>query len=119
MKDWLGNEYGVGDKIIYAASHGNHGRSMVIAEVLKFNPTTITVRPLHDSRRGRRIFNGHVDTRTGKPVDPYSNKSWNSEDVWIMLPERVLQPLIKRVDFPAKPVALKVTKNITKWTGNG
>ena len=119
MKDWLGNEFGVGDLIIYAVSHGSHGHSMVVAELLKFNPTTVTVQPLHDSRRGRRTSTGHVDTRTGKSIDPYSSKGWHSDDIWVMKPARNLQPHIKRVELPAKPVALKITKNITRWSGNG
>jgi hypothetical protein len=125
LKDWLGQEYDVGDKIIYAASHGNHGHSMVIAEVIKFGVSTVTVRPLNDSRSGKRKNYGYLDERSGNSLDPYSAKNWDSSDVWDLVytmhsvKRRNLHPYIKRVELPAKPVALKIAKNITKWVDNG
>lgn len=91
MKDFLGNEYDVGDKVLYAAMSGR-SVTMVLAEVVSINPKnegkfTVTVRPLASSRwkqhHGRDYY---VDTRTGEKVTHlYSSGNYESPDYWAKL----------------------------------
>lgn len=91
MKDWLGNEYDVGDLVLYAAMSGRCV-TMVLGRVLEIyqgpkygygykrqdkldddeKETKVKVQPLKSSRwkqhYGRTRY---VDTRTGKGIDPY------------------------------------------------
>lgn len=102
MKDWLGNDYGPGDRILYAAAAGR-SITMVLAEVVSINEliydeeryqfvridtapgatiaesterkTSVTVQPLKSSRWEQH--GGHtryIDTRTGKGIDPFLDK---------------------------------------------
>ena len=76
MKDFLGQNWTVGDTIIYGAGSGR-SITMVVAKVNKIrlnedgSVKSVTVTPLKSSRwqqhYGRTRF---VDTRTGKNVDP-------------------------------------------------
>jgi hypothetical protein len=96
MKDFLGNEYGEGDLVIYGASSGRC-INMVIGRVVSIkqrarisngsgyknellvdrdgNPVyTVRVQPLHSSRWSQhdpRTY--YVDTRTGKKVDRHEH----------------------------------------------
>lgn len=72
MKDWLGNEYDVGDLVLYAAMSGR-SVTMVLARVLAFNESgSVSLCPVKSSRwkqhYGRSFY---IDTRTGKRIDPY------------------------------------------------
>ena len=102
MKDWLGNDYGPGDTVLYAAQSGR-SVTMVLGKVVSINElifdeaergfvriekasdtairngaehkTTVTVQPLKSSRWKQHY--GHtryVDTRTGKGIDPWLDK---------------------------------------------
>ena len=88
MKDWLGNEYNKGDKVLYAAMSGR-SVTMVLAEVVSINPKkddkfTVTVRPLGSSRW--KQHHGHdyyVDTRTGEKVtNLYSGANYTNPEYW-------------------------------------
>lgn len=147
MQDWLGSEYEVGDKIIYAAMSGR-SCTMTIAEVVKFNDSgTVSVRPIRSSRwkqnRGRTKY---IDKRTGKPLDPYHNsKGIKTESGWglseegpvLSMQERerllksgekawkdlvyigvVFHDWVEIVSNEPGIVTLSVTENITKWTGD-
>lgn len=101
MRDFLGNEYGPGDLVIYAAASGR-SITMIIGRVVKVNERTetdydytgagvlrtkkpmldkdgnqlysVTVQPLNSSRwRQHDSRTYYVDTRTGKNVDRYSH----------------------------------------------
>lgn len=95
MKDWLGNEYDVGDKVLYAAASGR-SITMVLAEVVRIfevpenswdedgpKVTKVSVQPLRSSRweqhSGRTRY---LDTRTGKYVDPFRNKKHSVGGYW-------------------------------------
>lgn len=72
MKDWLGNEYDVGDLVLYAAMSGR-SVTMVLARVLAFNESgSVSLCPVKSSRwkqhYGRSYY---IDNRTGKRIDPY------------------------------------------------
>lgn len=73
MKDFLGNEYGPGDVIVYAAMSGR-SVTMVKATVVSINDGgTVTVRPVESSRW--RHYSGrtrYIDKRTGKGIDPFA-----------------------------------------------
>jgi hypothetical protein len=147
MKDWLGQDIGVGDKVLYAAGSGR-SITMVIAEIVKFNEKSVSVMPVASSRW--KQHNGedyYIDTRTGKQVRPYG-KGWGDPQVWSRLGYYKVLSTGEEVsnarrtsllnsghpyeDFKyhhselqpyiekhnkMKPVTLTVTKNITKWTG--
>jgi hypothetical protein len=99
MKDWLGNDFGPGDTVLYAAQSGR-SVTMVLATVVSINElyeieyckwhriesdtivpadaerrTTVTVQPLKSSRweqhYGRTRY---IDTRTGKGINPWLDK---------------------------------------------
>jgi hypothetical protein len=94
VKDFLGNEYGVGDKVLYAAMSGR-SVTMVLAEVVRIfeapkygqayekvdelgpddKEIHVSVQPLSSSRwkqhYGRTRY---IDSRTGKGIDPFSGK---------------------------------------------
>lgn len=102
MRDFLGNEYGPGDLVIYAAASGR-SITMVIGRVVKVSERqerdycekvdgtwgyvrkpvldkeghqvySVTVQPLNSSRwRQHNSRTYYVDTRTGKNVDRYSH----------------------------------------------
>lgn len=131
MKDWLGQEYGVGDLVIYPAAHGNHGANMRMARVVRFNENTVTVQPLKSARYGDMKSCCHVDTRTWRRIDPYSNSNWKNPDIWVNplgdtyfsfvrdgSQKKSLQPWIEKKEIAASPVVVRVTKNITKWCGD-
>jgi len=66
--DWLGNEYGPGDKILYSKAYGSSGSQLVLAEVVKINKTTVTAKVLEGSRSGKSSAYTHIDSRTGKRI---------------------------------------------------
>lgn len=70
MKDWLGYEYGPGDKVLYAALNGRSA-TMVLAEVVSINDTgTVTVQPLNSARwKQHDIPSWYEDERTGKRIN--------------------------------------------------
>lgn len=88
MKDWLNQEYDVGDQVIYAAMSGR-SVTMVLAEVVEIyqakanswddeddpKVTKVKVQPIGSSRwkqhYGRTRY---IDERTGKGIDPFSGK---------------------------------------------
>lgn len=84
MKDWLGKDLAVGDKVIYAVGSGR-SITMVIGEIVGFGErtetcyhgpdqqlTTIRVQPLRSSRwKQHRGTDYYVDARSGKRIDPW------------------------------------------------
>jgi hypothetical protein len=128
MKDWLGQEYDVGDLVIYPAPHGNHGANMRLAKVVKFNKNTVTVQPLMSARYGDIRNHCYVDTRTWRRIDPYASGNWKNPDIWVNpladsysregQPKKELQPWIEIKEILASSVAIKVTVNITKVSIN-
>jgi hypothetical protein len=99
MKDWLGNDFGPGDTVLYAAQSGRCV-NMVLAEVVSINEqifdeeeyrfvpsdqatyfdsakrrTTVTVQPLKSSRWEQHYGRDrYIDTRTGKGINPWLDK---------------------------------------------
>lgn len=78
MKDFLGNEFGPGDLVVYPKSSGR-SVALVKGTVLKFNPSgSVQIQPETESWGGGRERSGttrYVDTRTGKTFDPYHDKN--------------------------------------------
>ncbi len=78
MKDFLGNEFTVGDIIVYPKTSGR-SVALVKATVLKFNESgSVSVQPELESWQGGRprgVTTHYVDTRTGKRFPPYSTRS--------------------------------------------
>jgi hypothetical protein len=102
MKDFLGNEYGEGDLVIYAAGSGR-SITMIVGRVVKISQRTskdycklegdkwgyrnvpvtdkegnpvysVRIQPLHSSRWEQHSSRiCYVDTRTGKTVDRYAH----------------------------------------------
>lgn len=75
-KDFLGQEYGVGDTIVYA---GTRDRSvqMVLAKVVKFNESgSVQVQPVQKDSRWKQHHGSSkwIDSRTGKKIDPYADE---------------------------------------------
>lgn len=94
MKDFLGQEYNVGDKVLYAAMSGRSA-CMVLAEVVEiyeapksgysdweahgFELTAdkkqlkVKLQPLNSSRwKQHSEHTRYIDTRTGKGIDPFA-----------------------------------------------
>lgn len=73
MKDWLGNEYDVGDLVLYAAGSGR-SITMVLARVVELRDNgNVKVQPLKSSRWQQHSARGYyVDTRTGRHIEPWS-----------------------------------------------
>lgn len=114
MKDWLGNEYGVGDKVVYGAS-SSHSVSMVLAEVVQIwdvyrdpdhyewavlAPGEL---PPFEQRWNRdlRIYEDtgeRVKTHTRVQVMPIRSTRWKHHG-------------------KDRKVTLTIIENITKWTG--
>lgn len=82
MKDWLGQEYGPGDKVLYAALNGRSA-TMILAEVVSLNESgTVTVQPLGSARwkqHGTRSW--YEDDRTGKHI-----QIWNDDSEHVKTP---------------------------------
>lgn len=83
MKDFLGNEYGVGDRVVYAAQSGRSA-TMVHAKVLEFKDNgNVVVQPLESSRwtqhYGRTRY---IDSRNGKGIDPTFPKHHKVKEHW-------------------------------------
>ncbi len=78
MKDFLGNDFEVGDTIVYPKMSG---RSVALCQgvVLKFNESgSVTVQPMVESWDGGRERSGttrYIDTRTGKGFSPYADSA--------------------------------------------
>lgn len=82
MQDWLGNDLGVGDMVIYPAGSGR-SITMVVGQIVDFGQRrdwsgeektapTIKIQPLGSSRWEQHYGTDYyVDTRTGKRIDPY------------------------------------------------
>jgi hypothetical protein len=102
MKDWLGNDFGPGDTVLYAAQSGR-SVTMILATVVSINElifdegsygfvridkapdsaiannaerrTTVTVQPLKSSRWKQHVGRDrYIDTRTGKGINPWLAK---------------------------------------------
>ncbi len=78
MKDFLGNEFGVGDTIVYPKMSGR-SVALVKGTVVKFNESgSVTIQPEVESWNGGRDRSGttrYIDTRTGKGFDPHAEKN--------------------------------------------
>lgn len=136
MKDWLGNEFGPGDLVLYPNLTG-HSPNMVLArvETLKENGN-VTVLPVKGSRWDHWGRTKYTDTRTGKAVDPFRNQAEHMHAQQYLNPETGERTddyyeakawSVTRVNDPFKDhireekvqskVTLTVTKNITRWMG--
>lgn len=141
MKDWLGQEFSVGDLVIYGAGSGR-SITMVLGRVTKFNAGSVGVQPLRSSRWPPPRRTRWIDNRTGKGIDPYATekhtevpahyvhkvtgKTITAEeryvlDRWERREYEYIPPVFKdyaeEVITPVQPVTISVTKNITKWNG--
>lgn len=145
--DWLGQEYDVGDTVIWAASSGR-SITMCIGTIVKFNDSgTVTVQPTNSSRWTQHSeTEKYIDSRTGKKIFAYSGGHIERDGHWLMDDGTELsyyeyqelmrvhrwqtsaQALVKyiptqfkdyvqKVVIGPKPVTLRVTENIIKWTG--
>lgn len=126
MRDFLGQEYDVGDEVLYAAMSGRSA-TMILGEVVDIfeapaskwadsgKITKVKVQPLMSSRwkqhYGRRKY---IDTRTGKSVDPFRDGSehyegWNGQEN---------QPFASHIEVvdEVRPVTITVTENVVKWS---
>lgn len=67
--DWLGNEYGPGDWVLYCRTYGS-GSQQLLAEVVSVNSTSVTAKVLRASRSGKDDYRYYdlIDSRTGKAV---------------------------------------------------
>lgn len=65
--DWLGQEYGPGDLVLYSRKYST-GSEMVLAEVKEVKATTVIARILQGSRSGKRDSVTKRDLRTGKAI---------------------------------------------------
>jgi len=135
MKDWLGNDYDVGDKVIYATMYG-HLVNMVLAEVVGIfkgpkygyagythrelteddKEIKVKLQPLKSSRwkqhYGRKVF---TDIRTGERIkNPYDDIRYVG---WDGSPNQPFREYVKVTNI-IKPVVIAVTENIVKWIGN-
>lgn len=119
ITDFLGQEIGVGDKVIYAAQSGR-AVNMIFAEVVSFSDSgSVTVTPLKSSRwKQHHGTMKWIDKRTGKGIDPYcaSGKHLKSKGgyVWADTGERLTDEELSRYramnpwggrDREIKPVA--------------
>lgn len=69
--DWLGQEYGPDDLVLYAAMSGR-SCNMVLGRVVRFGPRSVTVAPVKGARRQHGGRTRYIDTRTGKGIDPWA-----------------------------------------------
>lgn len=142
--DWLGNEFGIGDLVIYAP-RGYGQVNMHLAEVVRFTPQRIVVQPIASARHGRETAYRSVliDKRNGKRI-PNKWSSDNAEhkeraegvlvpdgtymtrEQWYALPIPrpeatytgcIWKPYVLELKVRPQPVALQVVKNVTKWNG--
>ncbi len=76
MKDWLGQEYDKGDRVIYAAGSGR-SITMIIGEVVEIKVNgNVRIQPLKSSRWKQHSARTHsIDTRTGKRIDKYHDRN--------------------------------------------
>jgi hypothetical protein len=138
VKDFLDQEFGPGDTIVYPAASGR-SINMVAATVISINEKgTVRVQPFEGARWKRSSRIRYIDTRTGKGIDPWLDEhikqpphrrhkmtglklTWEE---WHRLPflqqqdfeyvRVTLKDYVGTVDDGPAPVNLKVTKNIVK-----
>lgn len=135
--DFLGNEYGIGDTIVYAAMSGR-SVNMVLAEIVSFNESgTTTVQPLEGARwKQHSSRTRYIDSRSGKGIDPWFDKhievqrhyihnttgeriddlyeiDWRLRGEYRTVPV-VYKDYVTQVTSGPKPVTLQITKNIVK-----
>lgn len=141
--DFLGNEYGPGDYVIYGQSSGRC-INMIKAQVLEIKDNgSVKVQPLEGSRwtgHSRRSYS--IDTRTGKRIDPWrgngqhikENSYYVDEDgkrysmeehrnlPWQERARRkfnyvatVFHDYVETRTEPPKPVTISVTENIVMF----
>lgn len=142
--DWLGKEYGPGDLVIYAPRSYGGGVNMHLAEVVRFTPKCVVVRPIASARHGKETASRTVliDKRTGQRivnnwrtnnsehqarVQGYTDKEGKflSYDEFYRTyprPEVTFAPVIWKpyvLELKVQPpaVGLQVVKNVTKWEG--
>lgn len=142
--DWLGKEYGPGDLVLYSPRSYGGGCNMHLGEVVRFTAQRVVVRPIASARHGKnRGAFVYIDKRNGNKLKPYEwmNKEhmerdsgffledgtyityeqfqeypWSSKPKVIRAPI-IWKPYVLKLDILARPVALQVVKNITKWEG--
>jgi hypothetical protein len=145
MKDFLGQEYGPGDQVIYGATSGRC-INMVTGTVVKVTDKgdgkfTVQILPEKSSRWTQHDGGHHyIDNRTGKHIKPWGPKyeTYVKEHGYYELDGRklsgdgrrgllagdylratyhasVFHDWVERIDDPVKPVTITVTENIVKW----
>lgn len=143
--DFLGNEYGPGDYVIYGQS-GGRCINMIKAQVLEvLENGNVKLQPLSASR-----WTGHtgktytVDSRTGKRIDPWrgngkhikhesyyqtpNGKKYSMEEIRKLPPRQrlevtsmqnyvatVFHDYVETRTDPIAPVTIRVTENIVKF----
>lgn len=141
--DFLGNEYGPGDIVVYGQSSGRC-INMIKARVLEIKENgNVKVQPLAGSRwTGHRGKTYSVDNRTGKRIDPWAasgkhikepsyylgsdgNKYSMEEHRRLPWQERttlkfnyvatVFHDYVETRTDPVAPVTIQITENIVKF----
>lgn len=133
MQDWLGNEYGEGDLVLYPRQL-SHSTSITLGRVVTVREKTVTVMPVKSSRYKHWGRTRYIDTRTGKPIDPYrgdhlaeggcylnpdTGERTSDSHVarsWDRYEYRPHKDYI-RSENTQSPVTLTVLENITRWPG--
>lgn len=141
MIDFLGNEFGVGDYIVYPAGSGR-SITMVKAQVVRFTESSVVVQPLDSARwqqhhettqyrdtRTGKTFNAHADSAsahmqrafgyTHKQTGEYITYEHGRELSWLELREYeyaspIWKDYVEKVKVGPKPVRLTITNNIVK-----
>lgn len=141
MKDFLDNEFDVGDTVVYPAGSGR-SITMVKARVVKFTDKSVVVQPLNSARwQQHHSTTMYRDTRTGKTFSKYADSAqahmvrgfgytrtetgewfslahvralpWTEHRNYSYAPV-IWKDYVEEFEVGPKPVRLTVTKNIIK-----
>lgn len=141
MIDFLGNEFDVGDYIVYPAGSGR-SITMVKAQVVRFTESSVVVQPLDSARwQQHHETTQYRDTRTGKNFDPYAAAAmahmqrdagyvhretgdyitraqfdvmpWPDRQAYTYA-TTIWKDYVEKVKVGPKPVRLTITKNIIR-----
>jgi hypothetical protein len=81
-EDFLGNEYGAGDTVLFAT-----GGSLGFGEVARITDLgNVTIYPTVSSRYSTNTRTIYIDKRTGARIAPYDKKHWSREYGYIHTP---------------------------------
>lgn len=141
--DWLGQEYGVGDYVLYSRSSG-YAAQMFLAKVIRINEHNVIAEPVkssrfstggvtryYDSRTRKNIErtadkhierdSGYIQQNTGKYFSFSEKRAWDKEhklNYWEDGDFKYTYTIYK--DYVTQGptyTVLQIKENITKWTG--